>query len=89
MNKYSEEFLDECMEHVVKADEIKGNQELWKELVPYMKERGERVASIADEKPSSLDELWKKGKKEASEKEMNEKSERLAKEKEPKLGSKA
>lgn len=46
MQKYTEEFLDECCETMTKAKEIEGNKELMKELEPYMKEKGKSMMEI-------------------------------------------
>lgn len=54
MQKYTEEFLDECCETMVKADEIKENKELMHELEPYMKEKGTRITEL----PGTLKEKY-------------------------------
>lgn len=65
MNKYSEEFLSECAETLLEADEIQGNKELMKELEPVLKEKGKRLLTMG----SSLKDLWKKGLQKAVEQE--------------------
>lgn len=91
MTKYTEEFMDDCCETLVKADEIQNNKELMHELEPMMKEKSARMAKVSD-----LKTLWKKGLEDAVNKgDQEEKDEPkvkgekpLAKEA-PKLGSKA
>jgi hypothetical protein len=72
MNMFTEEFLEECAEHLVKADEIQSNKDLMKELEPYMKELSARTAKVADAKT-----FWKKSLEDAVNKEDEEKEMKL------------
>lgn len=96
MTKYSEEFMDDCCETLVKADEIQNNKELMHELEPMMKEKSARMAKVSD-----LKTLWKKGLEDATAKDdANEsdksqeknntkiKGEKALQKEAPKLGSK-
>ncbi|MFN9972343.1 MAG: hypothetical protein ACK58T_20880 [Phycisphaerae bacterium] len=65
---YSDAELEEAAEHVIKAEEIRNNQELMKELEPYLKEKMARIDKVL-----TLKDLWKLGIEKASEEEAEEK----------------
>lgn len=46
MQKYTEEFLDECAETLTEAKEIEANKDLMKELEPYMKDKAKTMMEI-------------------------------------------
>jgi hypothetical protein len=64
MQKYTEEFLDECSETLTEAEEIKGNKDLMRELEPYMKKKGNTMmnlpGTLRQKAQSKINELSKK-----------------------------
>jgi len=77
MQKYTEEFLDDCCETMVKADEIKANKELMHELQPYMKEKGTRLIDM----PGDLKQKFQAKLNEVSKKEEEEENDSYSKNK--------
>lgn len=65
---YSDEELEEAAEHLVKAEEIRNNIELMKELEPYLKEQMVRIDKVL-----TLKDIWKVGLEKATKEEAEEK----------------
>lgn len=64
---YSQSELEDAADHIIKAEEIRKNKELMKELEPYIKDHISHAESAL-----SLKDLWKKGLKEAQENESKD-----------------
>lgn len=93
MQMYTEEFLNDACETLHKAEEIKANKDLMKELEVKLKEKGQKFLDMAGPEGSlkkqfqaKLNESYKK---EDFDKEAKVKGERATANEEPKLGSKA